>query len=83
MFDYKGGTLRVVQGVIIGGKAVENDETDMEHGDTKNTELFILYMKSSVPVYCFVYESYFISVYLISSLSLYFRFSPAIPQMKV
>ncbi len=27
--------------------------------------------------------SYFMSTYLISSLSLYFKFSPAIPQMKL
>ena len=33
--------------------------------------------------YFLIYGYYFISVYLISSLSLYFRFSPPIPQMKV
>ena len=33
--------------------------------------------------YFLIYGYYFISVYLISSLSLYSRFSPPIPQMKV
>lgn len=49
----------------------------------KNSSFPYLLRVKAVLACRFLYELYFIFVYLISSLSLYFRFSPAMPQMKV